>query len=103
MNSQTTPVKFLSDVTGTITTGNSTQEIALTKYVVLTGEGDLFISGITHAEIIKVAAQLMKAGMEQALLYEYTANRVVENYSEDDVRDEIAGMMTAAISHTGQI
>ncbi len=100
---QNKPVRFLSDVSGVISTNGAGQPVPLTKYVVLTAEGDIFISGITHRELTKLAAKLMEVGMEQALLYNYAACNENGEYDDAEFTAEVDGMMAAALSYEGTL
>jgi hypothetical protein len=100
---QNKPVKFLSDVKGVISTNGAGQPVSLTKYVVLSADGDVFISGITHRELTKLAAKLMEVGMEQALLYNYAGNSENGEYDDAGFTEEVDGMMAAALSYEGTL
>ena len=98
-------MKFLTDVQGTISDveAGTDGRVELTKYLVLTEDGDLFLSGITHGELIKLAGQLISVAVQDAIMYTYAGNENKLTYTPEAVALDYAGLMEAAISYDGKI
>jgi hypothetical protein len=94
--------RFMTEVTGKIISTGEETTVGIDKYAVVTDSGELYISGFSHADLLKLVSKLMAVGMEQAVLYTYAAHN---DFDAGDVHDEVtkdvAGMYNSTVDYDG--
>lgn len=94
--------KFMAEVKGKIVSVGSESTVDINKYVVMTDSGELFISGFSHADIVKLVAKLTTVAMEQAVLYTYAAHNDFDAGDVfDEVKKDVAGMYNSTVDYEG--